>query len=290
MVEVRQSHRGFQYGGAGDFPLVSGLSPKELSRRRSAVRGLTGECDFNHTLSAKVTGECVCLWIGKRRSVMEGKGPGAGQWTSTQAYVLSVICLLVGVAVGYLVRGSAPAPDNVAAHAPISAGESLPAPGASQQPTTEQLRQMADTQAQPLLKQLESDPRNSALLYQIGNLYYDAQQYPEAVKYYENSLQIDPKATDVRTDMATAYHLMGQSDRAIQEYDAVLKIDGKHANALFNEGMVKWQDKMHLKGAIASWKRLLDPHPDYTQRDRVEKLIAQAEQHLTIKPGSEAAK
>ena len=220
---------------------------------------------------------------------MEGKGPGAGQWTSTQAYVLSVICLLLGVAVGYLVRGSASS--NTATQARAATTESLPAPiGAAQQPSVEQLRQMADAQAQPLIKQLESDPTNSGLLYQIGNLYYDAQQYPEAVNYYENSLKIDPKATDVRTDMATAYHLMGQPDRAIQEYDAVLKIDGKHANALFNEGMVMWQDKMDLNGAIALWKRLLEVHPDYAQRDRVEKLIAQAEQHLTIKPGSEAAK
>jgi len=221
---------------------------------------------------------------------MEGKAPGAGQWTSTQAYVLSVICLLLGVAVGYLVRGSAPS-NNALTQVRASSAESLPASMAGgQQPGVGELRQMADTQAQPLLKQLESDAKNSTLLYQIGNLYYDAQQYPEAVKYYENSLQIDPKATDVRTDMATAYHLMGQSNRAIQEYDAVLKIDGKHANALFNEGMVKWQDKMDLKGAIASWRRLLDAHPDYAQRDRVEKLIVQAEQHLTIKPGSEATK
>ena len=221
---------------------------------------------------------------------MEGKAPGAGQWTSSQAHVLSVICLLLGVAVGYLVRGSAPA-NNALTQVRASSAESLPASMAGgQQPGVGELRQMADTQAQPLLKQLESDPKNSTLLYQIGNLYYDAQQYPEAVKYYENSLQIDPKATDVRTDMATAYHLMGQSDRAIHEYDAVLKIDGKHTNALFNEGMVKWQDKMDLKGAIASWKRLLDAHPDYAQRDRVEKLIVQAEQHLTIKPGSEATK
>ena len=224
---------------------------------------------------------------------MEGKEPGVGPWTSTQAYVLSVICLLVGVAVGYLVRGSAPW--NKAATEARAGGMVQSPAGASPmsgepQPTPEELRHMADTQAQPLLKQLESDPKNAELLYQIGNLYYDAQQYPEAVKYYDNSLKIDPKATDVRTDMATAYHLMGQPDRAIQEYDAVLKIDGKHANALFNEGMVKWQDKMDLNGAIALWKRLLGAHPDYAQRDRVEKLIAQAEQHLTITPGNEAAK
>ena len=222
---------------------------------------------------------------------MEAKQPGAGQWTSTQAYVLSVICLLVGVAVGYLVRGSAP-PETATLHARTGGTESTvngSSPTGVSQPSAEQLRHMADTQAQPLLQQLQSDAKNPTLLYQIGNLYYDAQQYPESVKYYEQSLQIDPKATDVRTDMATAYHLMGQSDRAIQEYEAVLQVDGKHANALFNEGMVKWQDKKDMNGAIVSWKRLLEAHPDYAQRERVEQLIAQAQQHLAIDAGSKGS-
>jgi tetratricopeptide (TPR) repeat protein len=213
-----------------------------------------------------------------------------GQWTSTQAYMLSVICLLVGVAVGYLVRGSAP--ENTASAANVGALSSQSASmgsATSQPPSPEQLRHMADVQAQPLIAQLQSEPKKSAVLYQIGNLYYDAQQYPEAVKYYEDSLKIDPKATDVRTDMATAYHLMGQPDRAIQEYDAVLKVDREHANALFNEGMVKWQDKMDMDGAIASWKRLLEAHPDYPQRDRVQQLIAQVRQHQSIKPRSTPA-
>jgi len=221
---------------------------------------------------------------------MERKQPGAGQWSSTQAYVLSVICLLVGVAMGYLARGSAPS-ETATVQARTGGMESTGSgfsPGSAPQPTAEALRHTADIQAQPLLRQLEGDPKNSALLYQIGNLYYDSQQYPEAVKYYEQSLKADPKATDVRTDMATAYHLMGDSDRAIEEYEAVLKIDGKHANALFNEGMVKWQDKKDLNGAIASWQRLLEVRPDYPQRDKVEQLIAQAQQHLTIKAGSTA--
>jgi len=220
----------------------------------------------------------------------------SGNWTSTQAYVLSVICLLVGVAVGYLVRGSAPAQTGTtvnAAQAPAGSGMAPGGPtaaGNAQQPTPEQLRQMAETQAQPLLAQLKTDPNNAALLYQIGNLYYDAQQYPDAVKYYQDSLKINPNATDVRTDLGTAYHLMGQPDQAIQEYDKVLKIDGKHANALFNEGMVKWQDKMDINGAVAAWKHLLETNPDYPQKDRVQGLIAQAEQHLNVKPGTKTDK
>ncbi len=221
-----------------------------------------------------------------------------GNWTPTQAYVLSVICLVLGVAIGYLARGSAsPA---VAAGNPAQVqsaggadGSGMAAGGGAQTPTPEQLKQMAEVQVQPLLAQLKTNPNNAPLLYQIGNIYYDSQQYPDAVKYYQNSLSIDPKATDVRTDLGTAYHLMGQPDQAIKEYDEVLKIDGKHANALLNEGMVKWQDKMDLPGAIAAWKRLLQAHPDYPQKDRVQQLIDQAEQHLSMKaggPGNPTAK
>jgi hypothetical protein len=35
---------------------------------------------------------------------------------------------------------------------------------------------------------------------------------------------------------------------------------------------------------------LLEAHPDFAQRDKVVKLIAQAEQHLTMKTGGVAAK
>ncbi|SPF44417.1 Tetratricopeptide repeat protein [Candidatus Sulfotelmatobacter kueseliae] len=215
-----------------------------------------------------------------------------GSWTPTQAYVLSVICLVLGVAIGYLGRGSGATPaaapangEQIRAGAGMDTGRMAPG-GTVQAPTPDQLRQMADVQVQPLLAQLESDPNNPKLLYQIGNIYYDSQQYPEAVKYYESCLRIDPKATDVRTDLGTAYHLMGQPDKAIREYDEVLKVDGTHANALLNEGMVKWQDKMDLAGAIASWKRLLEVHPDYPQRDRVQHMIDEAEQHLSMKSGA----
>jgi cytochrome c-type biogenesis protein CcmH/NrfG len=217
----------------------------------------------------------------------ENENSSTGQWTSTQAYVLSVICLLVGVAVGYLARGSAsPQTAAVQAQAATQAGMG----SAPQAPSPEQMRQMAEAEAAPLIAQLKSDPNNSDLLYKVGNIYYDAQQYADAVNYYERCLKLNPKATDVRTDMATAYHFMGKTDRALQEYGEVLKIDGTHANALFNTGMVKWQDKQDMSGAIVAWKRLLETNPQYAQRDKVQQLIAQAEQHLSMQKTANSGK
>ncbi len=219
------------------------------------------------------------------------KNPNAGSnGMGPQAYALAIICLAAGLAIGYLVRGGAAAP--AAQPAAQQAASAPPGMGAmpAGMPTPDQLRHMADKQAEPILAQLKERPNDPDLLYKLGNLYYDAQQFPEAVKYYQASLKINPKSPDVRTDLATAYHFMGESDKAISEYDEVLKLDPKHANALFNEGMVKWQDKMDAKGAIASWKHLLERNPDYPKKEQVEKLIAQAERHANFKPDAKTDK
>jgi cytochrome c-type biogenesis protein CcmH/NrfG len=217
-------------------------------------------------------------------------------WTSTQAYIMAVVCLLVGCAVGYLLRGSmggshAPAPAAAGAEQqqgmpPAAAGGM----GQQQQPTPEQMKNMADKQAAPLLEQLKSKPNDAALLAQIGNLYYDAHIFPVAIDYYQKSLAIDPKNTPVRTDMATAMFYSNDFDHAIAEFDHALKDDPKNGNALFNRGMVKWQGKMDIKGAVADWELLLKEDPNYEQADKVRELIAQAKKHANIKPGQQTDK
>ena len=206
-------------------------------------------------------------------------------WTDVQAYTLAVVCLLLGVVAGWLLRGS-----QSPTAAPVAAASApMPSTGAmSSQPSPEQLRQMADAQAAPMLEQLKSDPKNFDLLSKIGNSYYDAQQYPVAVDYYGRALALKPSDAPVRTDMATAYWYMGDSDRAIAEFNKALAYDPNNANTLFNLGVVKWQGKMDVNGAVADWEKLLATNPNYEGKDKVEQLIAQAKKHSGIKPGTKA--
>jgi cytochrome c-type biogenesis protein CcmH/NrfG len=213
----------------------------------------------------------------------------ASGWTPSQAYVMAVLCLVLGIAVGFLVRGSASARNQA-----VTGSPSAQAPGAMSaavpQVTPEQLKQMADKQAEPLLQQLKANPDNAALLAGIGNLYYDAQQYADAVSYYERSLSIQPANTDVRTDMATAYWYLGQSDNAVSEFQKVLKTEPTKANALFNLGVVQWQGKMDAKAAANTWQKLLDSNPNYENRAKVQELLVQVRQHSGVKPGTKTDK
>jgi cytochrome c-type biogenesis protein CcmH/NrfG len=208
---------------------------------------------------------------------------------STASYVIAVICLGLGICIGYLIRGG-PASQPAAATAATQAAPPAGMGAMQQQPTPDQMKQMANKQAEPLLASLKQNPNDSEALYKVGNIYYDTRQFPDAVKYYEESLKLRPDATDVRTDMATAYYFMGDPDHAITEFDEVLKQNPTHANALFNEGMVKWEGKGDIAGAILAWKKLVATNPDYPKREQVENLIAKAEAHTKMAPGTKTNK
>jgi cytochrome c-type biogenesis protein CcmH/NrfG len=210
------------------------------------------------------------------------------QWTSVQAYTLAVVCLLLGIAGGWLIRGSqARGPEagiqNAAVAAP-GAGSS----GAETQPSADQMKKMADTQAAPLLAKLRAEPSNPELLASIGNIYYDTQQYPTAIDFYQRALKAQPTNAGVRTDMATAYWYSGNADGAIAEFNKALTYQPNSANALFNLGIVKWQGKMDVAGAVAVWQKLLDTNPTYEGKEKVQQLIAQAKKHTDLKPGTTA--
>lgn len=210
------------------------------------------------------------------------------QWTSVQAYTLAVICLLVGIAAGWLIRGSEAPAATLAETASASANSTTPGDSTTPQPTPQQLKQMADTQAAPLIEKLKSDPNNADLLASIGNFYYDAQQYPTAIDYYQRALKVQPANTGVRTDMATAYWYTGNADAAIAEFKKSLSYEPNKSNALFNLGIVEWQGKMDIDAAVAAWQKLLDTNPNYEGKDKVLALMAQARKHANLKPGAPA--
>jgi tetratricopeptide (TPR) repeat protein len=198
------------------------------------------------------------------------------EWTRGRAALLLVICLAAGVGGGWFIRGFQKplATGSVAAAsvstAPLNGGSSV-----SQSPGVARLEDMADAQAAPLLGRLKSNPNDPELLASLGNLYYDAQQYPSAIQFYNRVLAIRPADTAVRTDMGTAYWYMGNPDLAIAQFDKALTYAPNNPNTLFNRGLVKWKGKKDGASAIADWNQLLAANPNYEGKQEVTKMIAE---------------
>ena len=77
-------------------------------------------------------------------------------WQTKQVYAMAAVCLVVGLAVGYLMRGSGGAP----AGATIQSSKSEPAHPHGKMPSLEEMKRMADKQAEPLLAQLKANPNS----------------------------------------------------------------------------------------------------------------------------------
>jgi len=198
----------------------------------------------------------------------------ATPWTSTQAYMLAAFALLLGVAVGYLFRGSA---SPAAAAVASSATEQSSAPQDSAAPVQAAVAQAAA----PLLEAVSKDPKDYESLVKLGDLFYDAKQFPSAIQYYQKALEIHPENPDVRTDMGTAYWYSGNADKAVAAMETSLKYRPGHPQTLFNLGWVRWQGKADAKGAVEAWQELLKANPNYPQKEQVEQYIAKAKEHAS---------
>lgn len=198
------------------------------------------------------------------------------RWTRERTAMFALVCLVAGTAGGWFVRGLRPPAPSIA---PAAAAVNQEAAAAPVQPGPAQMREMADAQAAPLLEKLKSDPANADLLTSLGNLYYDAQQYPVAVDYYARVLRMKPADAAVRTDMGTAFWFMGNADKALAEFEKALTYVPDNPNTLFNLGLVKWKGRMDAAGATAAWERLLAIDPNYPQKSEVQQMLAEVKTH-----------
>lgn len=186
-------------------------------------------------------------------------------WTNVQVYTAIAVVLVVGTLAGYLLHNSdAPADSS----APTSTAAM---PSAAQ---------MLSAQTQPLLARLQANPKDVTTLVDLGNAYYDAAQWSDAIGYYTRALNETPSNPDVRTDMGVAYFNSGNADQALKEFDRALKDDPKHEQTLFNVGVVKFTGKNDPKGAIAAWESLLKIDPNYKDRAKVDTMMAEAKAKL----------
>jgi tetratricopeptide (TPR) repeat protein len=165
------------------------------------------------------------------------------------------------------------------------ATETAPAPEPSSDaaPGTPAPAILDEQQVQALRNVVDRDPKNAVARAQLGNLYYDAGRYPDAIKWYGESLALNPKDTSVSTDLGVSYYYNNQPDLAIRQLEHALQIDPKHTKALLNMGVVRAFGKQDLKGATEIWRRLVEIAPDSPEgRKAREALESLASAHAGV--------
>ena len=183
-----------------------------------------------------------------------------------EAVIFGIAGMFLGLLCGWIIGTQAPA----SAPGESRAGSPAPQAAAQQQAPPPPLD---ESRAAALKVSAERNPSDSEIRVQLGNLYFDAERYPEAVRWYEAALTIDPRNVNASTDLGIAYYYSNQPDRALAQFDRSLAVDPKHSKTLLNMGIVRAFAKEDVQGAAEAWQRALEAAPAGSQEASTAKRL-----------------
>jgi tetratricopeptide (TPR) repeat protein len=146
------------------------------------------------------------------------------------------------------------------------------APAAGGAPTT-RAAVLDDTKVNALKNVAERESSNATPRIELGNLYFDAERYDDAIKWYGEALKLSPTNVDVSTDLGVCYYYSNQPDKALEQFDRSLKIDPKHAKTLLNLGIVRAFGKQDLEGAMQAWQKVMEVAPGSQEAQAAKRAL-----------------
>lgn len=181
--------------------------------------------------------------------------------------VFAIAGVLFGVIVGWVLgsqqtRGSGP----VVATAPAAQTQAAaPAQSGSRALPVDPER------AKALESVAQQNPKDAQPRVQLGNMYFDAEQYPQAITWYEQAFALNDRDANLSTDLGVAYYYTNQPDRAIKQFEHSLSIDPKHVKTLLNMGIVRAFGKQDLEGAARAWEQVVAIDPNSQEGQAAKK-------------------
>ncbi|PPR35251.1 MAG: TPR repeat-containing protein YrrB [Alphaproteobacteria bacterium MarineAlpha6_Bin4] len=138
------------------------------------------------------------------------------------------------------------------------------------QPTQEQLQELiklyesrnldeAEVEVKNLLKQF---PDNITCLNIYGVILDSKGQPEEAIKVYQQALQINENSAETHFNMGSILHRQGRGNEARISYEKAISIKPDFLNAYFNLGLI-YQNLQDNKKAIESFEKAIELKPDF---------------------------
>jgi cytochrome c-type biogenesis protein CcmH/NrfG len=201
----------------------------------------------------------------------------------SESIAFAVAGILFGLIVGWILGSQQAASSSRAVAPPPAVQQSAQQGGGSAQAAA-----LDQNRVQELRTAAEQNPNDARPRVQLGNAYFDAERYNDAITWYEAALKLTPSDPNVSTDLGVAYYYTNQPDRAVRQFEHSLSVDPKHTKTLLNLGIVKAFGKQDLKGAAEAWQQVVALAPESPEGQAAKKALEGLQSaHPSTPPGSD---
>lgn len=216
--------------------------------------------------------------------------------------IYSIVGLVFGLVIGFMLanrinREGAPAPAAFAASTAASASNSaLPPNHPPVGPTGSSNSGGAVPEVTAAIEKARQNPDNFEAQVTAGDLYYQIQRFPDAVKFYEAANRIRPDADEAIIKLGNALFDAGQYEQAAGWYEKALKKRPRDVNVRSDLGLTYFlREPRDVERAIKEFQASLaiDPNHEmtlqnlaiaYTQKGDTENAQKIIERLKTVNP------
>ena len=205
------------------------------------------------------------------------------------AFGIAGVCfgLIAGWVIGSQQAASRPAVAAANAPAGNASGDTAAGGGSGTRAAM-----LDETQVTALKSVADHESKNPKPRIDLANLYFDADRYDDAIKWYGEALALAPTNVDVSTDLGVCYYYTNQPDKALAQFDKSLALDPRHVKTLLNVGIVRAFGKQDLKGATESWQKVIELAPGTPEAQAAKRALdslQSAHPGMTGAPGAPGA-
>jgi protein O-mannosyl-transferase len=183
----------------------------------------------------------------------------------SDAIAFGIAGIVFGLIAGWVI-GTQQATVRTPAAPPAAAA----APAADSEPRAALLD---ETKVNALKAVADRETTNPKPRVDLANLYFDAEKFDDAIKWYEAALKLNPNDVNVSTDLGVAYYYTNNPDKALEQLGRSLKLDPKHAKTLLNIGIVKAFAKQDLDGASKAWQQVIELAPNSPEGQAAKRAL-----------------
>merc|ERR1712000_717527 len=135
-------------------------------------------------------------------------------------------------------------------------------------------------------KKAYQDPVKAEEAKQKGNEFFGKQQYPEAIKQYEEASKRNPNEPTYHTNRAKALGKLMEYPSAVKACDDALKIDDKNFKAWLLKGHYQYHMKDY-KNTLDSYRKAehLQPDSDEVKQSIERTLLAIEQRNRSVRQG-----
>ncbi|MBI5469261.1 MAG: tetratricopeptide repeat protein [Deltaproteobacteria bacterium] len=126
-----------------------------------------------------------------------------------------------------------------------------------------------------LKARLEARPNDPDTLQRLGDAYFDAKRFNEAVTYYKKALEFKPGDADIFNDLGLSLHYLGNPAGGLTYIEEGIKKNPYHQRIWLTKGFILAYGMGDLDAARSAWEKANALNPESQVGKAASEFLAQ---------------